>query len=117
MEYLFAGDGNIFLRILSVGIVVLCGVYVSFDLGSMKNLSIGVTKLDQTQYKVRGIFGRFLSCMNTYGLGRYLYILQGTCHFEFFCKDKPPSTLQERASFMPSYYISFVNYLDKMGFL
>ena len=68
----------------------ICGVYVSFDLGSMKNLSTGVTKLDQTQHKVRGICGRFLSCMNTYGLGRFLYIIQGTCYFEFcFVKINP----------------------------
>ena len=38
---------------------LFCGVYVSFDLGSMKHLSTRVTKLDQTQHKVRGICGRF----------------------------------------------------------
>ena len=38
--------------------------------------------------------------------------------FEFlFCKVKTPSTLQERASLMSSYYISFVNYLDELGSL
>ena len=64
----------------SVGITILCGVYVSFDLESMKNLSTGVTKLDQTQHKVRGICGKyfFLSCMSIYGLGRYLNAIQGT---------------------------------------
>ena len=60
------------------------GVYVSFDLGSMKYLSTGVTDLDQTQHKVRGICGRFLSCINTYGLGRYLYVIQGTCYLKFY---------------------------------
>ena len=33
-------------------------MYVSFDLGSMKNLSKGITELDKTQYKVRGILIR-----------------------------------------------------------
>jgi hypothetical protein len=44
----------------SVGVVQLFGgVYVISDLGSMKHLSTGVTELDQTQHKVRGICGWF----------------------------------------------------------
>ena len=63
---------------------------MSFDLGSIKHLSTGVTKLNQTQHKVRGICGKFLSCMIIYGHGRYLYVIQGTCYSVFyFCKIIP----------------------------
>jgi hypothetical protein len=46
MEYLFDSDGCIF----SV-LAVICGVYMSFDLGSMKNFSTGVTNLTKLSTK------------------------------------------------------------------
>jgi hypothetical protein len=46
MEYLFDSDGCIF----SV-LAVICGVYISFDLGSMKNFSTGVTNLTKLSTK------------------------------------------------------------------
>jgi hypothetical protein len=68
---------------LSVRVSNYLWVCVSFYLGGMKPLSIGVTRVDQTQHKVIGIYGRFLSCMNIYGLGRYFKFHSKNMLFEF----------------------------------
>ena len=88
-------------------------MYVSFDLGSMKYLSTGVTKFDRTQHKVRGICGRFLSCMNTYGLGRFLYIIQGTRYFKFCFIKINSKYFARKSKFHFVLYISYSNDLDE----
>ena len=80
MEYLCGGEGNMLLHIPSVVIAVICGVYVSFDLGSMKNLSTVITGLGKTQHKISCICRRF---MNMYGFGGHLIFTQGTCYLNF----------------------------------
>ena len=84
MEYLCGGEGNMLLHIPSVVIAVICGVYVSFDLGSMKNLSTVIAELDKTQHKISCVCGWFMPTMDMALMG-HLIFTQGTCnlHFKF----------------------------------
>ena len=82
MEYLCHGDESMLQRIPSVGIAVICGVYVSFDLGSMKNLSTVITKLDKTQHKISCICRRFMPSIDMALVG-HLIFTQGTCYLHF----------------------------------
>ena len=83
----------------------------------MKHLSTGVTKLDQTQYKVRGIYGRFCHVWSYMALVGIWKSFKEHAIWILFCKNKSQVLCRKWVSVMSSYYISFVNYLDKKGSL
>jgi hypothetical protein len=63
---------------------------VNFDLGSIKNLSTRVTKLDKTQHKINDICKRLMSCINIYGFGGNFAYHSRNMLFEFcFSKINP----------------------------
>jgi len=80
------------------------GVYVSFNLGSMKNLSTRVTKLHKTQHKVSGICRRLISCINIYGFGGNFVYHSSNMLFEFCVfKDKSQVLcIREQVSYHPT---------------
>ena len=79
-------------------------MYVSFDLGSMKNLSTRVTELDKTQHKISGICRRFMSCINIYGFGGNFVYHSSNMLFEFCVfKDKSQVLcIREQVSYHPT---------------
>jgi hypothetical protein len=86
-------------------------------LGAWNNSRQGSLNLIRLNTRVRDICGRFQSWMIIYGLGRYLNIFQGTCYLNLCFVNKSQVLCKSWARVMSSYYISFVNYLDKLGSL